>query len=97
MKPTKKQIKEALEIIPRCKTCHYFDMTFKPKLTFINRLSLIKNKHLNLTDNEQMSIVEDWRNWEQVESGNGFCRWHDIETQIPNHMSCLDHRKKTAK
>jgi len=79
------------DVMPRCITCTHFTKTYEPKQCWIDRVAEAKAQYPNMSEQACAALANDWKLWEQKETEKGFCKYHDIEQQIPNHFSCLNH------
>lgn len=80
-----------LPVMARCITCAHFTKTYEPKLCWVDRMAEVKTQHPNMSEQACVALAKDWKLWGQKETEKGFCKYHDIEQQIPNHFSCLNH------
>ena len=78
-------------VMPRCKTCKHFKKTYDAKQSWIDRVEEAKRLYHNISEKAAVTLANNKDLWEQTESGNGFCKWHCLNEQIPDHMSCADH------
>lgn len=78
-------------VMPRCITCTHFKKTYEPKLCWMDRMAEAKAQYPKMSEQACAALANDWELWEQKETGEGFCEYHDIGKPIPNHFSCLNH------
>lgn len=69
-------------------TCRNFRKTYEPKECWTERVEKAKSSFPGMGDKAAAALANDWSLWEQQETGMGFCHYHEIKDQIPNHMSC---------
>jgi len=75
----------------KCITCKHFRKLHAPKESWNDRYENAKKMFTNVSDKAAAALANSQDLWEQEETGKGFCSFHVIDDQIPNHMSCDDH------
>jgi len=77
-----------------CKTCVNFTANREPKDGWISRKCEAKRKHPTISDDEAATLANNSELWELIDTGYGFCNFHEIEQEIPDHITCDDYEQR---
>jgi len=82
-----------------CANCKHFEKITKPKMGWLQRMEFAEKNYPDLKTEVLNAWVNHGEDWEQEDSGYGFCysndHLHEIESKIPDYISCKYFEKKT--